>query len=214
MITQERIHTFIQSFDTGNTEFLNQIEQFALKTNVPVIRPQTQSFLKLLLAVKQPKEILEVGTAIGFSALLMSEYGPSDCWVTTIEKYEKRILIAKENFKKAGREDKIRLVEGDALEALKDLEGPYDFIFMDAAKGQYIHFLPDILRLMPIGGLLVSDNILQDGDILESRYAVTRRDRTIHGRMREYLYTIKHHDQLRTDILPIGDGITVSVRMK
>ena len=193
MITQERIHTFIQSFDTGNTEFLNQIEQFALKTNVPVIRPQTQSFLKLLLAVKQPKEILEVGTAIGFSALLMSEYGPSDCRVTTIEKYEKRILIAKENFKKAGREDKIRLVEGDALEALKDLEGPYDFIFMDAAKGQYI---------------------LQDGDILESRYAVTRRDRTIHGRMREYLYTIKHHDQLRTDILPIGDGITVSVRMK
>ena len=214
MITQERIHTFIQSFDTGNTEFLNQIEQFALKTNVPVIRPQTQSFLKLLLAVKQPKEILEVGTAIGFSALLMSEYGPSDCRVTTIEKYEKRILIAKENFKKAGREDKIRLVEGDALEALKDLEGPYDFIFMDAAKGQYIHFLPDILRLMPMGGLLVSDNILQDGDILESRYAVTRRDRTIHGRMREYLYTIKHHDQLRTDILPIGDGITVSVRMK
>ena len=214
MITQERIHTFIQSFDTGNTEFLNQIEQFALKTNVPVIRPQTQSFLKLLLAVKQPKEILEVGTAIGFSALLMSEYGPSDCRVTTIEKYEKRILIAKENFKKAGREDKIRLVEGDALEALKDLEGPYDFIFMDAVKGQYIHFLPDILRLMPIGGLLVSDNILQDGDILESRYAVTRRDRTIHGRMREYLYTIKHHDQLRTDILPIGDGITVSVRMK
>ena len=213
MITQERIHTFIQSFDTGNTEFLNQIEQFALKTNVPVIRPQTQSFLKLLLAVKQPKEILEVGTAIGFSALLMSEYGPSDCRVTTIEKYEKRILIAKENFKKAGREDKIRLVEGDALEALKDLEGPYDFIFMDAAKGQYIHFLPDILRLMPIGGLLVSDNILQDGDILESRYAVTRRDRTIHGRMREYLYTIKHHDQLRTDILPIGDGVTVSVRM-
>ncbi len=214
MITQERIHTFIQSFDTGNTEFLNQIEQFALKTNVPVIRPQTQSFLKLLLAVKQPKEILEVGTAIGFSALLMSEYGPSDCRVTTIEKYEKRILIAKENFKKAGREDKIRLVEGDALEALKDLEGPYDFIFMDAAKGQYIHFLPDILRLMPIGGLLVSDNILQDGDILESRYAVTRRNRTIHGRMREYLYTIKHHDQLRTDILPIGDGVTVSVRMK
>ena len=214
MITQERIHTFIQSFDTGNTEFLNQIEQFALKTNVPVIRPQTQSFLKLLLAVKQPKEILEVGTAIGFSALLMSEYGPSDCRVTTIEKYEKRILIAKENFKKAGREDKIRLVEGDALEALKDLEGPYDFILMDAANGQYIHFLTDNLRLIPIGGLLVSDNILQDGDILESRYAVTRRDRTIHGRMREYLYTIKHHDQLRTDILPIGDGVTVSVRMK
>ena len=214
MITEERINTFIQSFDTGNTDFLNELEQFALKTNVPVIRPQTQSFLKLLLAVKQPKQILEVGTAIGFSALLMSEYGPDDCRITTIEKYEKRIPLAKENFRKAGCEDRITLIEGDASDILKNLEGAYDFIFMDAAKGQYIHFLPDILRLMPMGGLLVSDNVLQDGDVLESRYAVTRRDRTIHSRMREYLYALKHHEQLRTDILPLGDGVTVSVRIK
>lgn len=214
MITEERINTFIQSFDTGNTDFLNELEQFALKTNVPVIRPQTQSFLKLLLAVKQPKQILEVGTAIGFSALLMSEYGPDDCRITTIEKYEKRIPLAKENFRKAGREDRITLIEGDASDILKNLEGAYDFIFMDAAKGQYIHFLPDILRLMPMGGLLVSDNVLQDGDVLESRYAVTRRDRTIHSRMREYLFALKHHEQLRTDILPLGDGVTVSVRIK
>ena len=214
MITQERINTFIQSFDAGNTDFLNELEQYALKTNVPIIRPQMQSFLKLLLAIKQPKQILEVGTAIGFSALLMSEYGPSDCQITTIEKYEKRIPLAKENFKKAGCEGKIRLIEGDASDILKSLDGTYDFIFMDAAKGQYIHFLPDILRLLPIGGLLVSDNVLQDGDVLESRYAVTRRDRTIHSRMREYLYTLKHHEQLRTDILPLGDGVTVSVRVK
>lgn len=214
MITEERINTFIQSFDTGNTDFLNELEQFAIKTNVPVIRPQTQSFLKLLLAVKQPKQILEVGTAIGFSALLMSEYGPDDCRITTIEKYEKRIPLAKENFRKAGREDRITLIEGDASDILKNLEGAYDFIFMDAAKGQYIHFLPDILRLMPMGGLLVSDNVLQDGDVLESRYAVTRRDRTIHSRMREYLFALKHHEQLRTDILPLGDGVTVSVRIK
>lgn len=214
MITEERINTFIQSFDTGNTDFLNELEQFALKTNVPVIRPQTQSFLKLLLAVKQPKQILEVGTAIGFSALLMSEYGPDDCRITTIEKYEKRIPLAKENFRKAGCEDRITLIEGDASDILKNLESAYDFIFMDAAKGQYIHFLPDILRLMPMGGLLVSDNVLQDGDVLESRYAVTRRDRTIHSRMREYLYALKHHEQLRTDILPLGDGVTVSVRIK
>lgn len=214
MITQERINTFIQSFDAGNTDFLNELEQYALKTNVPVIRPQMQSFLKLLLAIKQPKQILEVGTAIGFSALLMSEYGPGDCQITTIEKYEKRIPLAKENFKKAGCEGKIRLIEGDASDILKSLDGTYDFIFMDAAKGQYIHFLPDIMRLMPIGGLLVSDNVLQDGDVLESRYAVTRRDRTIHSRMREYLYILKHHEQLRTDILPLGDGVTVSVRVK
>ena len=214
MITQDRISTFINSFDTGNTPFLNELEKYALETNVPIIRSQMQSFLKLLLAIKQPKQILEVGTAIGFSALLMSEYGPENCRITTIEKYEKRIPLAKENFKKAGKEEQIVLLEGDAVEILKELDGFYDFIFMDAAKGQYIHFLPDILKLMPIGGLLISDNVLQDGDVLESRYAVTRRDRTIHSRMREYLYALKHNEQLRTDILPIGDGVTVSVKLK
>ncbi len=214
MITEERISTFINSFDAGNTPYLNELEEYALKTNVPIIRPQMQSFLKLLLAIKKPKQILEVGTAIGFSALLMSEYGPADCKITTIEKYEKRIPIAKENFKKAGKDKQITLLEGDATEILKQLEGPYDFIFMDAAKGQYIHFLPDILRLMPEGGLLISDNVLQDGDVMESRYAVTRRDRTIHTRMREYLYELKHHEQLQTDILPVGDGVTVSVKIK
>lgn len=214
MITEERVSTFINSFDTGNTPFLNELEQFALKTNVPVIRPQMQSFLKLLLAMKQPKKILEVGTAIGFSTLLMSEYGPKDCRITTIEKYEKRIPIAKENFKKAGKDKEITLLEGDAIDILKELKDTYDFIFMDAAKGQYIHFLPDILRLMPEGGILVSDNVLQEGDIMESRFAVTRRDRTIHSRMREYLYALKHNEQLITDILPIGDGVTVSVRRK
>ena len=214
MITQDRISTFINSFDTGNTPFLNELEKYALETNVPIIRPQMQSFLKLLLAIKQPKQILEGGTAIGFSALLMSEYGPENCRITTIEKYEKRIPLAKENFKKAGKEEQIVLLEGDAVEILKELDGFYDFIFMDAAKGQYIHFLPDILKLMPIGGLLISDNVLQDGDVLESRYAVTRRDRTIHSRMREYLYALKHNEQLRTEILPIGDGVTVSVKLK
>ena len=213
MITEERISTFISSFDTGNTPFLNELEEYAIKTNVPIIRPQMQSFLKLLLAMQKPKRILEVGTAIGFSALLMSEYGPKDCHITTIEKYEKRIPLAKENFKKAGKEESITLLEGDATEILKELTGPYDFIFMDAAKGQYIHFLPDILRLLPTGGILVSDNVLQDGDVMESRYAVTRRDRTIHSRMREYLYELKHNEQLQTDILPVGDGVTVSVKL-
>ena len=213
MITEERISTFINSFDPGNTPFLNELEQYALETNVPIIRPQMQSLLKLLLAMKQPKQILEVGTAIGFSALLMSEYGPKDLKITTIEKYEKRSPLAKENFKKAGKEESITLLEGDATEILKELEGPFDFIFMDAAKGQYIHFLPDILRLMPKGGLLISDNVLQDGDVMESRFAVTRRNRTIHSRMRDYLYELKHNEQLCTDILPVGDGVTVSVKL-
>ena len=213
MITEERMSVFINSFDPGNTPFLNELEQYALETNVPIIRPQMQSLLKLLLAMKKPKRILEVGTAIGFSALLMSEYGPADAEITTIEKYEKRIPLARENFKKAGKEKRITLLEGDATEILKELTGPYDFIFMDAAKGQYIHFLPDILKLMPEGGLLISDNVLQDGDALESRYAVTRRNRTIHTRMREYLYELKHCSELQTDILPVGDGVTVSVKL-
>lgn len=212
MITEERISTFISSFDTENTPFLEELEQYAKKTDVPIIRPQVQNLLKLLLAMKEPKTILEVGTAIGFSALLMSEYGPRDCHITTIEKYEVRIPIARENFKKAGKEKEITLIEGDATQILKELTGPYDMIFMDAAKGQYIHFLPDILRLLPTGGILISDNVLQDGDVLQSRYAVTRRDRTIHSRMREYLYELTHHEGLQTDILPIGDGVTVSVK--
>ena len=214
MIIDERLATFINSLDVGNAPYLNELERYAKKTNVPIIRTEMQSLLKFLLAMKEPKEILEVGTAIGFSALLMSEYGPKDCHITTIEKYEKRIPLAKENFKKAGKEENITLLEGDATEILQTLTGTYDFIFMDAAKGQYINFLPDILRLLKVGGLLISDNVLQDGDIIESRFAVTRRNRTIHARMREYLYELKHHEDLETVILPVGDGVTISVRRK
>ncbi len=214
MIIDERMATFINSLDSGNAPYLNELERYAKKTNVPIIRTEMQSLLKFLLAMKEPEEILEVGTAIGFSALLMSEYGPKDCHITTIEKYEKRIPLAKENFKKAGKEDAITLLEGDATDILKALEGTYDFIFMDAAKGQYIHFMPDILRLLKPGGLLVSDNVLQEGDICESRFAVVRRNRTIHARMREYLYELKHHPDLETVVLPVGDGVTLSVKRK
>ncbi len=213
MITgDERLNAFIDSLDTGNTPFLNGIEKEAKETNVPIIRTQVQSLLKLLLAMRKPATILEVGCAIGFSALLMSEYGPEDCHITTIEKYEKRIPVARENFRRAGKEERITLLEGDAVEILQKMTGAYDMIFMDAAKGQYIHFLPDVLRLLAPGGILLSDNVLQDGDILESRFAVTRRNRTIHSRMRAYLYELKHHPQLETVILPVGDGVTLSVK--
>ena len=212
MIVDERMSAFIDSLDKGNTPFLNEIEKYAIETQVPIVRKSMQSLLKFLLAYAKPKNILEVGTAIGFSALLMSEYGPDDCHITTIEKYEKRIPVAKENFKRANREEKITLLEGDATEILQQLDGSYDMIFMDAAKGQYIHFLPDILRLLSPGGLLVSDNVLQDGDIIESRFAVTRRNRTIHARMRDYLYELKHHPDLETVILPVGDGVTLSTK--
>ena len=214
MIIDDRMVAFINSFDKGNPPFLDEIEKFALETDVPIIRKSMQSFLRFLLTLHKPMKILEVGTAIGFSALLMSEYVPEGCEITTIEKYEPRIPIARENFRKAGKEDAITLLEGDATEILKELSGSYDLIFMDAAKGQYIHFMPDILRLLKEGGLLVSDNVLQDGDGIESRFAVTRRNRTIHARMREYLYELTHHPLLETCILPVGDGITLSVKKK
>ena len=212
MIVDERLVTYINSLDAGNTAMLDKIEREATADYVPIIRKEMQSFLKFLLAMKKPARILEVGTAVGFSAILMAEYDPVPCQITTIENYEKRIPIARENFKRAGKEAQIALLEGDAAEVLKTLEGPYDFIFMDAAKGQYIHFLPEILRLLAKDGVLVSDNVLQDGDVIESRFAVTRRNRTIHKRMREYLYTLTHSEELVTAVLPVGDGITLSTR--
>ena len=212
MIVDERLVTYINSLDAGNTAMLDQIEREATADYVPIIRKEMQSFLKFLLAMKKPARILEVGTAVGFSAIPMAEYDPVPCQITTIENYEKRIPIARENFKRAGKEAQIALLEGDAAEVLKTLEDPYDFIFMDAAKGQYIHFLPEILRLLAKDGVLVSDNVLQDGDVIESRFAVTRRNRTIHKRMREYLYTLTHSEELVTAVLPVGDGITLSTR--
>ena len=212
MIVDERFVTYINSLNTGNTPFLEELEKTAKADYVPIIRREMQNLLKLLLAMKRPVRILEVGTAVGFSALLMAEYNPVDCEITTIENYEKRISIAKENFAKAGRDQMITLLEGDAAEVLKTLQEPYDFIFMDAAKGQYIHFMPEILRLLKPEGILVSDNVLQDGDIIESHFIVTRRNRTIYKRMREYLYELTHSDELVTSVLPIGDGITVSVK--
>lgn len=212
MIVEERLVAYIHSLETENSEILEQIEKEALDTFVPIIRKEMQSFLKVLLRVKRPLNILEVGTAVGFSAILMSEYVPEECKITTIENYEKRIPIARENFKRAGKEEQITLIEGDAFEVLKTLQDSYDFIFMDAAKGQYIAYLPEVMRVLSPGGILVSDNVLQNGEIIESRFAVERRDRTIHSRMREYLYTLKHHPELETSIIPLGDGVALSVK--
>ena len=213
MIEQDRMTAFINSLDPGNAEYLDALEKEAKAGDVPIIRKDTQALLKFLMASSKPKNILEVGCAIGFSALLMAQYSDDDTKITTIEKYEKRIPVAKDNFIKCDKNNKITLLEGDATDILRTLAPGYDFIFMDAAKGQYINFLPDCIRILNKGGLLVSDNVLQDGDIIESRFAVTRRDRTIHARMREYLYELKHNDALNTVILTVGDGMTLSVKL-
>ena len=212
MIVDERMTSFINSYASPNSKELDELEKYSIETNVPIIRKEMQSLIKFLLAIKSPKSVLEVGTAIGFSAVLMAENLPKDSAITTIEKYEKRIPIAKENFEKFGVSDRVTLLEGDATDILKELKGPYDFIFMDAAKGQYINFLPDILRLLSKDGILLTDNVMQEGDILESKYVVERRNRTIYKRMREYLYELTHNDMLTTVILPIGDGVTISTR--
>ena len=175
MIVEERMRTFINSLDTGNTPFLDELECSALSEGVPIIRKEMQSFIKTLLALAKPQKILEVGTAVGFSTLLMCEYGRPDLHITTIE-------------------------------------NSYDLIFMDAAKGQYIHWLPDVVRLLAPGGILMSDNVLQEGELIESHYLVERRNRTIYKRMRDYLFELKHHPQLTTSIIPLGDGVSVSVK--
>lgn len=210
MILNERMAAFIDSMDRDKPPYLDTIEREALAENVPIIRRPTQSLLRFLMRYAKPMSILEIGTAVGFSALWMSEYAPAGAHITTIENYAKRIPVARDNFACAGKTDAIMLLEGDAAELLPTLDGKYDFIFLDAAKGQYIRLLPELLRLLADGGLLVSDNVLQDGDIIESRFAVTRRNRTIHARMREYLYELTHREGLETVILPVGDGISIS----
>ena len=214
MIVDERMVTYIRSLEVPESAVIEAIEQEALRDRVPIIRKEMQSFLKVLLMIKRPMRILEVGAAVGFSSILMSEYMPEGGHITTIENYDKRIPIARANFKRAGKEEQIDLIEGDALEMMHGLEGPYDLIFVDAAKGQYIHYLPEVMRLLGTDGVLVSDNVLQEGDIIESRFAVERRNRTIHSRMREYLYELKHHDQLQTSIIPLGDGVALSVKRR
>ena len=214
MIVDERTITYLHSLELPESDMIEKIEQEALESHVPIIRKETQGFLKVLLLMKKPLRILEIGAAVGFSAILMSEYMPEGGHITTIENYEKRIPIALENIKRVGRKEQITLIEGDALEIMKTLQGPYDFIFMDAAKGQYIQYMPEAIRLLAPGGVLVSDNVLQDGDIIKSRFAVERRNRTIHSRMREYLYELKHNEQLQTSILPFGDGIALSVKKR
>ena len=213
MIVEERIVSYINSLEKENSPVLEEIEKEARKDGVPIIRKEMESFLRVMLSIKKPMRILELGTTVGYSAILMSEYIDEKGQIITIENYDKRIPIAKENIKKAGRENVIKLLEGDAMEIMPTLErDQFDFVFMDAAKAQYIHFLPEVLRLMKKDGVLITDNVLQEGDLIQSKYVVRRRDRTIHKRMREYLEVVKNHPQLETSIVPIGDGITMSVK--
>ena len=215
MIVDNRITEYLHSLETSRGELLDTIEKKAIEDGVPIIRSETAALIRSLTAALRPENILEIGTAVGYSALQMCQVMPANCHITTIEKYEKRIPEAKENFRKAGEESRITFLEGDADMWLKELKGKqFDLVFMDAAKGQYLNWLPLLLDLMPVGAVLISDNVLQDGDVVQSRFAVQRRNRTIHSRMREYLYELKHMEEFETAVIPIGDGVTISTRIR
>lgn len=215
MIVDNRITEYLHSLENSRGDLLDEIEKKAVEDGVPIIRSETAALLRSLTAALQPANILEIGTAVGYSALQMCQVMPANCHITTIEKYEKRIPEAKENFKKAGEESRITFLEGDADFWLRELKGKkFDLVFMDAAKGQYLNWLPLLLDLMPVGSVLISDNVLQDGDVVQSRFAVQRRNRTIHSRMREYLYELKHMEEFETAVIPIGDGVTISTRIR
>ena len=212
---QQRMEVFLEKYREQPPAYLVELEREAKAAEVPIIRRGTRDILRYMLRTAQPSRVLEVGTAVGYSALFMKECLPEQSRITTIEKVEMRLVEARKNLAQYDKEGRITLLEGDAAELLHQLAGEgkeYDFIFMDAAKGQYLNFLPDVEKLLAKGGTLVSDNIFHDGDVLESRYAVTRRDRTIHGRMREYLQALMEMKEWETICLPNGDGMTISYR--
>ncbi len=208
----ERLSVYLRSLEPDGPPLLQEMEQRARKEYIPVIRPETAAFLRTILTVRKPRRVLEIGTAIGYSALVMLSVLPPEGHITTMELSEERLADAREYIRRAGVSDRITLLQGDAGEILQDLAPAFDFIFLDGPKGQYPLLLPDLLRLLAPEGILVSDNVLQEGTLLESRYAIPRRERTIHARMREFLYEIKHRNELETAILPVGDGVAVSVR--
>lgn len=209
----ERIGVFAEAMHAAETPALRDLERQALEEGVPIIRPHTRGLIQCLLEMLAPRRILEIGTAVGYSALVMYTYAPADCEIITIERDEDRAAEARLNFDRFGAE-RITLLEGDAAQILPELTGAFDLIFMDAAKGQYIRFLPEVIRLLKEGGVLLSDNVLKEGEILESKFSVTRRNRTIHKRMREYLAAVSEDPRLRTILLETGDGAALSVRRR
>ncbi len=210
MIVNERITTYIHSLETDNSAFLEDLRKTAMQNGIPIIRREMESFLRVLFAMNNPETILEIGTAVGYSSIFMADC--SKAGITTVENYGPRILEAKKNIQASGYGGRIKLLEGDAAKIIKTLDGPFDMVFLDGPKGQYAEMLPELMRLTKKGGIILADNVLLDGSIAESRYALARRQRTIHERMREFLYEAKHNGGLETSLITIGDGVALSVR--
>ena len=215
MVEHERFESFLESIPDGLPEYLTDFEIENIKENIPIIRKGSQRIIRFMLEMKKPLNILEVGTATGFSSVFMLEFLNKKAKITTIEKMEERAVKAEKNFNKFDKNKQITLIKGDATDILSELvskDKTYDFIFMDAAKGQYINFLENIKKLLVSGGILITDNMLQEGRLLDSRYTVVRRDRTIHRRMREYVNALLTDKEFETMLLESGDGMAVSIK--
>lgn len=207
-----RISDFIMSLVSETDNDIIDLKNQALANNVPIIRDETKQFLRMLLNIYKPSQILEIGTAVAYSTLVMHRTC-KDAQIVTVENYKKRIEEAKKNIDTYFDKDKIKLIESDAGEYLKNIKDiEFDFIFLDAAKGQYINWITDIKRLLHKGSILVSDNIFKDGEVIESKFLIKKRDRTIHKRMREFLNYISKDKDFETYIFNIGDGISVSIK--
>lgn len=211
-ITYKYIRDYLMAIEPDDDIIIRTIRKDALNNNVPIIKSEVKNLLKWILATKKPSKVLEIGTAVAYSSIIMSDFINTDGCITTIERSEDMIKKAKENIKKAGKEDVITLLEGDASDILSSIDDTFDVIFMDAAKGQYLTFLPECLRLLKKGGILICDNVLQNGTVAKSRFSVPRRQRTIHNRMREFLWELNHNKNFQTSILPIADGVTLSYK--
>ena len=210
-VTFDYMEEYLRGLIPNRDKELLELEKFAIENRVPIIQKETAKFLEFMISMKKPNNILELGTAIGYSSILMSKTLNNKCKITTIERDEKMINLAKENIKSFGLEDNIEIKEGECLEILEKLDNKYDLIFMDAGKGHYNHFLPHCLRLLSDKGVIIADNVLFRG-MVASDDLVKRRKITIVKRMRTYLDIVSNDKNLITTVIPMGDGIALTKR--
>ena len=205
-VVKEEIVSFMRERQAPVTDALKELEEFARRENIPIIPHETVAFFRLFLQTMQPKSILEIGTAIGFSALLMAEQVP-DARITTIDRNEEMIGFAKENFARFDQRDQINLLEGDAVDLLEHIEQRFDLIFMDSAKSKYIVFLPEVLKRLEVGGVVILDDIFQGGDVARDIMDVRRGQRTIYRGLQRLFDATLDHPGLTASLIPLGDGI-------
>ena len=210
-VTFDYMEEYLRGLIPNRDKDLLELEKFAIENRVPIIQKETAKFLEFMISMKKPNNILELGTAIGYSSILMSKTLNNKCKITTIERDEKMINLAKENIKSFGLEDNIEIKEGECLEILEKLDNKYDLIFMDAGKGHYNHFLPHCLRLLSDKGVIIADNVLFRG-MVASDDLVKRRKITIVKRIRTYLDIVSNDKNLITTVIPMGDGIALTKR--